>query len=159
MDARELRHAFGRFATGVTVVTCRGDDGPHGLTVNSFTSVSLDPPLVLVSIDRQATAARYLSGRPFAVNILTAGQEALAWQFAGHPDYQQAVAWVDGRLSPRLAESLAYFECSPWREYDGGDHVLFLGRVEEFAYNDGAPLLFYASRMTSLPAPGPRSEA
>lgn len=157
MDPRELRTAFGRFATGVTVVTCRGDDGPHGLTVNSFTSVSLDPPLVLVSIDRRANAARYLSGRPFAVNVLTAGQEALAWQFAGRPQDDLTVAWVEGSLTPRLAESLAYFECSPWREYDGGDHVLFLGRVEEFAYTDGAPLLFFASRMAKLPPPGPQS--
>ncbi|HEX6988530.1 MAG TPA: flavin reductase family protein [Bacillota bacterium] len=158
MDPRELRAAFSRFATGVTVVTCRGDEGPHGLTVNSFTSVSLEPPLILISIDRRANAARYLSGRPFTVNVLTADQEAVAWQFAGRPQENLALAWTEGRLSPRLAEPLAYFECSPWREYDGGDHVLYVGRVEEFGYSDQAPLLFFASRFARLPAPGPRSE-
>ncbi|MFO7246734.1 MAG: flavin reductase family protein [Thermaerobacter sp.] len=158
MDSRELRNALGRFATGVTVVTCRGEDRPHGLTVNSFTSVSLDPPLVLVSIDRRANAVPYLTGRPFAVNILAAGQEDLAWHFAGRAQPDLEVAWVEGRLCPRLAHSLAYFECSPWRAYDGGDHVLFLGRVEEFAYGQGEPLVFYASRMTRLVPPGPQPE-
>src|SRR5690606_3708374 len=96
--------------------------------------------------------------RPFAVNILAAGQEDLAWHFAGRAQPDLEVAWVEGRLCPRLAHSLAYFECSPWRAYDGGDHVLFLGRVEAFAYGQGEPLVFYASRLTRLVPPGPQPE-
>lgn len=150
MNTRELRNCLGRFATGVTVVTCRAEDGYHGLTVNAFTSVSLEPPLVLVSIDRRNRAERLLKGAPFAVNVLAADQEKEALHFAGRPQDDLRIEWKQGRLAPRLARSLAYIECSPWREYDGGDHTLFLGHVEEFAYRDGAPLVFFAGEFRAL---------
>lgn len=151
MDTRELRNCLGRFATGVTIITSRREDGePHGITVNAFTSVSLDPPLVLVSLDRKTRACRYLEGAPFVVNILRADQDDLAWHFAGRPKEGLELEWVageDGR-PPRLADSLAWIECSPWRSYDGGDHVLYLGRVEKFRYTEGKPLIFYGGQMT-----------
>lgn len=150
MDARSFRDCLGCFATGVTVVTVQGDGRPHGLTVNSFTSVSLDPPLVLVSIDRRANALPFLTDAPFAVNILEAGQDDLAMHFAGRPQPDLHIEWEQGKVAPRLARSLAYVECSPWQAYDGGDHVLFVGRVESFAHRDGQPLLFYRGRLRSL---------
>lgn len=154
MDTRELRNCFGRFATGVTVVTCRTDTGNHGITVNSFTSVSLDPPLVLVSIDNRARARTYLEGQPFTVNILTADQKDLALHFAGRPQENLTVPWEEGNLGPRLGGVLAWIECSPWQAYAGGDHVLYLGKVEDFWYGSEDALLFYCGRFHSLPVLG-----
>ncbi|MGP3923752.1 flavin reductase family protein [Streptomyces sp. 8N616] len=157
-DSRRLRDCLGRFATGVTVVTCEVDGEPHGATVNSFTAVSLDPALVLVSLDRRAKACRYLRGRPFAVNVLRASQDELALHFAGaHGRPTVPVQWERpaGGAAPRLRGSLAHLVCRPWRSYDGGDHVLFLGQVEEHAFHPGDPLLFYRGDFRQL---GPMEE-
>ncbi|MEU0469393.1 flavin reductase family protein [Amycolatopsis thermoflava] len=146
-DPRNLRNCLGHFASGVTVVTTSNPVGgaaePHGATVNSFTSVSIDPPLVLVSLDRRSKLSRLLEDRPFVINILTAGQRDLALQFAGRPTPGLVVDWVEAPCGPRLAGSLAYISCSPWRRYDGGDHVLFLGQVEGFEFSGGEPLVFF----------------
>ena len=144
-----LRSCLGRFATGVAVVTFSGPDGPRGITVNSFTSVSVEPPLVLVAVARTARSHDALSERPFCVNVLAAEQEAIARQFAGAGD-AGAVIWAQGAAVPRLAGVLAHLECRPWRDYDGGDHTLFLGEVADFAYRDGAALAFHTSRFTSI---------
>lgn len=154
IDPLELRRCLGRFATGVTIVTCDGDHGPHGVTVNSFTSVSLDPPLVLVSLARTSRSCRLLHEAPFAVNILHASQEPLARHFAGRPDAGARVEWEAGDLVPLLGDALASIECSPWRVYDGGDHVLFLGRVERFVVRDGDPLLFCGGRFLAAELAG-----
>jgi len=144
-----LRCCLGRFGTGVCVVTVAGEDGPHGLTVNSFTAVSMEPPVVLVSIARRARGHDLLAGRPFAVNVLGAEQERVARHFAG--DRQPGcVEWEDGQVAPVLAGALATLECLPWRDYDGGDHTLYLGEVVEFRYRDGDALGYYASRFTTL---------
>lgn len=152
-----LRATSSAFATGVAVVTCRGDasEEAHGLTVNSFTTVSLEPPLVLVSIDRRARACRLLGERPFAVNVLDAGQERLAAHFAGRPAPGLSVRWEAGTLVPLLADALAFFECEPWHAHDGGDHVLFLGRVVRSGHREGDALGFFRSRFLSIPAPAP----
>ncbi len=148
----ELRCCLGRFATGVCVVTVEADDGVHGLTVNSFTAVSLDPPLVLVSIGKRARGHALLAGRPFGVNVLGAEQERVARHFAGdpHPDH---VGWEDGAAAPRLAGVLAFLGCNPWRAYDGGDHTLYLGEVVELDYTSGAALGYAFSRFTRLEEP------
>lgn len=155
IDPRELRRALGHFATGVTVVTCHGGDGaPHGATVNAFTAVSLEPPLVLVSLDRRSRLCSLLEARPFTVNVLEAGQKDLARHFAGTPG--QDVDWeVDrdddsGGGAPRLAGALAHIACTPWRHYDGGDHVLYLGEVQEFRLHEGSPLLFHTGKFHQL---------
>lgn len=150
MDTRELRNCFGRFATGVTVVTYAAHDDRYGLTVNSFTSISLDPPLLLISIDRKAKACSNLEGRSFAVNILSAEQSDIAWHFAGRKKEGLNIAWKEGKHAPRLDGVLAWLECTPWQTYDGGDHVLFLGEIQDFYYRDGQPLIFYTGKMTSL---------
>ncbi|SFE89793.1 flavin reductase family protein [Alteribacillus iranensis] len=144
MDTRELRNCLGKFATGVTVVTWFGDEGErNGVTVNAFTSVSLDPPLILVSIDRKAKACQGLKGRQFVVNILSGDQEKVAWQFAGRQQPDLDIQWEDSNIGPKLAGALATFECSPWQEYDGGDHVLYVGKVEYFSSKDKEGLVFF----------------
>ena len=152
IDPRDLRNCLGDFATGVTVVTCYTDDGrQHGATVNAFTAVSLDPPLVLVSVNRASRMSGLLEGRPFAVNVLRLDQRDLALHFAGRPCVDD-IPWEPGRSlgAPRLLGSLASISCTPWRSYDGGDHVLFVGEVQEFHRTSGAPLLFHTGRFHEL---------
>jgi len=150
MDAREFRNCMGRFATGVTVVTFDTDEGQHGITVNSFTSVSLEPPLILVSVDRRTKSLGLMKKNNFTVNILKDDQESTAMHFAGRPLEEPPFQWEKGELCHRLQDSLAYIECEPWAEYDGGDHVLFVGKVNEFKYNDGSPLAYYCGKFSSL---------
>ncbi|MDF2680835.1 MAG: flavin reductase domain protein FMN-binding protein [Brevibacillus sp.] len=146
MDPRELRNTFGRFATGVTVVTFQEGEEAGGLTVNSFTSVSIDPPLILVSIDRRARSHDVLLQKPFVVNILAADQEAIAWQFAGRPQQDLEITWEQTNAGPRLAGTLAHLECEPWQAYDGGDHTLIVGKVTKFSYEQGEALGFYCGK-------------
>ena len=152
VDASLLHHfrgSLGRFATGVAIVTFDGTTKRHGITVNSFTSVSMDPPLVLVSIAKETRAHDELAGHPFTVNILGAEQQALDMRFAGRPGPEPR--WVEGEPAPRLANVLAYFSCTPWAAYDGGDHTLYLGEVQTFDYRKGDALAFSNSTFTTIP--------
>jgi len=135
-DAKLLRRAFGAFATGVTVVTVGGGT-PHAMTANSFTSVSLDPPLVLVCVDRGAVMHRVLDATGyFAVSVLGADQEAVAKHFAdrwrplGMAQFE-GIDWRPGRMTgaPLITGAIAAFECEVWRTYDGGDHTIFVGSL------------------------------
>lgn len=158
LDPKEFRRTLGQFVTGVTVVTYDLDGEPRGATVNSFTSVSIEPALVLVSIARSAKAYEGLRNRAFTINVLATEQLNIALHFAGKPG-GAPVPWEEGAVAPRLAGALAHFECSPWASYDGGDHVLYLGRVEAFDRAPGEPLSFYAGkfrRMGLLLQDGPR---
>lgn len=146
--ASALRTCLGRFATGVVVVSFDGPQGRHGLTVNSFTSVSLEPPLVLVSVAKKARSHELLCDRPFCVNVLGAEQEAIARGFAGGPETQ--LTWVEGEHAPRIAGVLAHLECVPWRAYDGGDHTLFLGEVKDFDFRQGDALGYVTSRFRTI---------
>jgi flavin reductase (DIM6/NTAB) family NADH-FMN oxidoreductase RutF len=143
-----LRSCLGRFATGVAVVSFDGPDGRHGLTINSFTSVSLDPPLVLVSVAKKARSHEMLSDRAFCVNVLGAEQEAIARSFAGGPEAR--LTWIEGDHAPRIGGVLAHLECIPWRAYDGGDHTLFLGEVKGFDFRDGDALGYVTSRFRTI---------
>jgi flavin reductase (DIM6/NTAB) family NADH-FMN oxidoreductase RutF len=138
-----------RFATGVTVVTYLGEEGPRGATMNSFTSVSADPPLILVSVARRARCHDRLISGPFCVNVLSADQEPLARLFAGAPA-QVEPAWAQGAAAPRLAHPLAWVECEPWQVYDGGDHSLVLGKVTGTGYREGDALLYAWSRFSMV---------
>lgn len=133
LDPRSLRDAFGTFATGVTVVTGRGPDGERvGLTANSFTSVSLEPPLLLVCPANTASALPALraSGR-FAVNVLGTDAEAVANQFARRGcDRFAAGEWEDWHGLPVLAGANAHFICALHAEHDGGDHRIVVGRIQ-----------------------------
>ncbi|MDQ4060038.1 MAG: flavin reductase family protein [Pseudomonadota bacterium] len=148
VDHRQLRHALGRFATGVTVVTTRTPGGKlEGLTANSFSAVSLDPPLVLWSLRLNAPSLpSFQESGCFAVNILAAEQCHLARNFATpNKDKFENVAYVPGIGGcPLLTGSLASFECSVETTVMGGDHIIFIGRVHRAAYRDGEPLIFSA---------------
>jgi len=151
LDPRHLRRCLGRFATGVTVVSYRSGEGMRGVTVNSFTSVSLDPPLVLVSIARGAKAAVALRGAPFTVNVLAADQLDLALTFAGRPVDGARVRWA-GQVGgvAHLRGAAAWFECEPWGAIDAGDHVLFLGDVVAHDQRQVEPLLFQSGKFRAL---------
>jgi flavin reductase (DIM6/NTAB) family NADH-FMN oxidoreductase RutF len=149
-DRRDFRRALGQFATGVTVVTARAKDGHRvGMTVNSFSSVSLDPPLVLWSLARQATSfADFASAGYFAVNVLAANQHHLSRQFSTPvPDRFEGVECSESVGGcPVLQGATAHFVCRTVRQYDGGDHVIFLGEVEDYKWTDGEPLVFHSGR-------------
>lgn len=150
VDALALRRALGSFGTGVTVVSTRAADGrPVGVTANSFNSVSLDPPIVLWSLRRQSPslAAFDHSGR-FVVNVLAVGQVELSRRFASpQADRFEGVAHRAGLAGlPVLEGSTASFECRTVQRLEVGDHILFLGRVEAFAHQPGAGLLYCQGR-------------
>lgn len=141
---RDLRQAFGQFATGVTVVTVRTPQGPVGMTANSFSSVSLDPPLVLWCPAKDSSRYAAFAAAPhFAVHVLAAGQEEVAIAFARRGD---AFAGLDVAENaegvPLLRNCLARFECSTEALHDAGDHALMVGRVAQVAMRDGRPLVF-----------------
>ena len=149
LEPLHLRACLSRFVTGVVVVSYRAGSEVRGLTVNSFTSVSLDPPLILVSVARSARATAHLGRVPFSVNVLSAAQLDVALHFAGRPRDLLKVTWqsTSDNLAPTLAGALATIRCLPWRSYDGGDHGLHLGHVMEAdALDDGEPLLFDRGR-------------
>jgi flavin reductase (DIM6/NTAB) family NADH-FMN oxidoreductase RutF len=160
IDARHLRNALSRFATGVTVITTRTAAGKHeGLTVNSFAAVSLDPPLVSWSLKREAPSfASFLAARHFAVNILSAGQRDLCRHFATPSlDKFADLAFAEGlHGAPILPGGLATFECRTENTFAGGDHMIFIGRVDQATYRDGEPLIFSAGRLW---VPSPLDEA
>ena len=146
-----LRACMSRFATGVSVGTYAGPDGPRGVTMNSFTSVSADPPLVLISVARTARSHDLLIGRPFCVNILGAEQEALALHFGGRrlPAAADAPWAADARV-PRLIGPRAWLECDPWQSHPAGDHTLVLGKVTDLAHRDGDALSYTWSRFGQI---------
>ena len=152
-EPRHLRSCLSRFVTGVAVVSYLADGEPRGVTVNSFTSVSMDPPLILVSLARTANAVAHLATVPFTINVLKASQLDIAIQFAGRPRDGLRVAWkapADG-LAPVLAGALATFRCRPWQAYDGGDHVLQLGQVVQAEVSgEEEPLLFDRGRFAMV---------
>jgi len=141
---RALRDALGRFATGVTVVTCQGPQGPLGITVNSFASVSLDPALVLWSVDRASSrAAAFAEAATFAIHILGREERDLAARFTRNGASFDGLDWSPGSDGlPRLTTTLARFDCSRHAVHEGGDHLILVGAVRHVAYRDGAPLVF-----------------
>ncbi|MBR0869554.1 flavin reductase family protein [Bradyrhizobium tropiciagri] len=146
IDPRDFRNALGTFATGVTIVTAMSADGrPYGITCNSFASVSLNPPLVLWSLGMFSQGLPiFQNASHFAVNVLSAAQQALASQFArSSADKFAGVSWTPGfGNAPVLADAIANFQCRAANRYYGGDHVIFLGAVEAYAYTGNEPLLF-----------------
>ncbi len=141
---RALRDALGRFATGVTVVTCQGPEGPLGITVNSFASVSLDPALVLWSVDRASSrAAAFAEAQTFAIHILGREERDIAARFTRNGATFDGLDWTNGPDGlPRLNSSLARFDCARHAVHDGGDHLILVGAVLRAAFRNGAPLLF-----------------
>jgi flavin reductase (DIM6/NTAB) family NADH-FMN oxidoreductase RutF len=155
VDAREFRDTVGRFPTGVTVVTAAGPDGPAGLTTNAFSSLSLDPPLVLVCFERGSRTLPVVreTGR-FAVNVLRAGQEDLARVFASkrvHAEKFEAVTHTVDHGVPVLDEALAWMVCELQALHPGGDHEIGVGAVTAMGHDpEGDPLLFFGGAYRDL---------
>jgi flavin reductase (DIM6/NTAB) family NADH-FMN oxidoreductase RutF len=151
--AMALRRTLGLFATGVTVITTRAGEQVHGMTANAFMSVSLEPPLVLISVDRRTRMCQLLhEGCRYGVSVLHEDQRGLSDRFAGrpvdagHPEPRFVVV----RDTPLVEGALAHFVARVARSYWGGDHSLFLGQVEGARYREGAPLLFHGGRYARL---------
>jgi flavin reductase (DIM6/NTAB) family NADH-FMN oxidoreductase RutF len=140
-----FRRALGEFATGVAVVTARKGEELVGMTMSSFNSVSVDPPLVLFSVDRGARSlSAMLEAKGFAVNVLAREQESISNQFAR--------ALSNKSEAPLISGALAHFECEPYANYDGGDHIIFVVRVVHYASHATAPapLIFFRGRYRDL---------
>lgn len=153
---RLLRDALGRFATGVTIVTAKQEDGqPLGMTVNSFASVSLDPPLISWCIDQHAPAVNaYLNSPGFVVQVLSADQAELAWRFADDSINKFAgLSWSAGLKGlPVLADTLACFQCLTHQHLSAGDHHILIGEIIDFIHRPGTPLVFLDSQLTTTMA-------
>lgn len=149
---RELRDALGRFATGVTVVTTLTEAGPLGITANSFSSVSLDPPLVLWSPARKSSRFPAFEAAPyFAIHVLSAGQRALAEGFARPGGgFEAEIAEEGFGGTPLLSGCVARFECRHAAGHDGGDHLIVVGEVLRVTQEDLPPLVFHRGGFASL---------
>jgi len=147
-----LRRTLGMFATGVTVITTREAAQVHGMTANAFMSVSLEPPLVLISVDRGTKMCGMLhEGSHYGVSVLCESQAKLSDRFAGRPcDDCPAPRFDLVRETPLVDGALAHFVARVERSYWGGDHSLFLGRVEYARTGSGTPLLFHGGRYASV---------
>ena len=151
--------ACAQFATGVAITTVLDSSGaPHGMTVNSFTSVSLDPPLVLVCIDHKARILdHFLTSQAFAINILRESQQDLSIQFARPgEDRFGAVEWFAGETGvPLLPDALATLECAVFQRVQSGDHTIMIGEVVSAIRHEGLPLLYFSSAYQRLDPPAP----
>jgi flavin reductase (DIM6/NTAB) family NADH-FMN oxidoreductase RutF len=162
-SSKEFRSTVGAFATGVTVVTTRGEEHGYGMTANAFSSVSLDPPLILVCVINPSEGADHISRNGvFAVNILGADQEPLSRYFSSRdrPKGRDAFREVPHRIaasgSPVLEGSAAFMDCRLHATHEAGDHLIFIGEVLEIGLQEGGvPLLFHGGGYRELaPAPG-----
>ncbi|MEM6415545.1 MAG: flavin reductase family protein [Pseudomonadota bacterium] len=151
---RELKNAFGRYTTGVTVVSCLDDGGnPCAITVNSFASVSLSPPLVLWSIEKTASTFELFMASPdYAVTVLRSDQVDISQRFAQHGgrglDPSEFDVWDSG--CPILKDRLAGFDCKITERHRAGDHVILIAEVVSFDSKDGQPLVYFASNYAAL---------
>lgn len=151
IDLRQFRNALGRFASGITVVTTEHENHVHGMTANAFVSVSLDPPLVLVSLDNRSYMHRILPsvGR-YGVSVLAEDQERLSNHFAGRTVEGLHIRFTERKSIPLLEGAVAYFVADVMDAHPAGDHTLYIGRVEHFESRDDKPLLFYAGTYQQL---------
>jgi flavin reductase (DIM6/NTAB) family NADH-FMN oxidoreductase RutF len=156
-DTAALRAAFGRFTTGVTLVTIATPDGPMGFVANSFASLSLDPPLVLWCPAKTSLRfKRFAAAEHFAIHVLERGQHALVARFArGGPGFDGTDAATNPDGVPVIQGALARYDCARYATHDGGDHVVIVGRVLRWVTGEGAPLVFSQGRYGSFDEPDP----
>jgi len=155
IDKKDFRNALGRFATGITVVTvAKPDGGIHGMTANSFASVSLDPPQILVCVADKAHMHALIHGAGrFGVNILRDSQQSLSDRFARPtPDHTELHFLHTLRGTPLLEGVLATLDCKVVAAHVSGDHTIFIGEVEELSWTDGEPVIFYQGKYRTLQA-------
>lgn len=159
LDTRDFRRALGKFATGVTVVTTRDDGGEHyGVTASSFNTVSMDPPLILWSIDKGAySLAAYREAEHFVVNVLGNDQVEVSNRFASRGEDKFAGIAIEEGLggAAKVKDAAAHFECRTWNVYEGGDHLIIVGEVMRYGYREeGSALVFHNGRY-AVPEPHP----
>ena len=154
IDGRELRNAMGLFATGVTIITTKDASGkPFGLTANAFSSLSLDPPMLLICVDKGVDCYNcFEESKVFAVNFLSLAQEDLSTRFATKGiEKFEGLSYSTGELGVALVDgALAHFECKIAHAYEGGDHTIYVGEVHKLVTAPGDPLLFYQGKYRSL---------
>ena len=151
IDARAFRATMGRFATGITEISHANAGEVHGMTANAFVSVSLDPPLVLVSLGETTRMGGLLTiGQPFGISVLAEDQVALSNHFAGRPHAQAVVAWRWEADVPLLVGAVAQIAARVVAIHPAGDHTLFIGQVEHLAQSAGRPLIFHTGSYSRL---------
>jgi flavin reductase (DIM6/NTAB) family NADH-FMN oxidoreductase RutF len=156
IDKNQLRQVMGHFATGVTVITTTNKAGEiHGLTANAFTSISLEPPLLLISVDKKAESwSAFEESKVFTVNILADDQEALSRKFAvsggGSKKFEGVAYRLGANGTPILDGVLSYIECTLYAAYEGGDHSIYLGEIQQAEIREGKPLLFFRGGYRAL---------
>jgi flavin reductase (DIM6/NTAB) family NADH-FMN oxidoreductase RutF len=155
MDSQELRRVMGHFATGVTVVTTK-DEGetPFGLTANAFASLSLNPPLVLVCVDKAAQCySCFEDSKIFAINVLGEGQEEISRRFATKGAQKfNGIPWHKSESGLALIDgAIGHIECKVVHSYDGGDHTIYVGAVLRAKTTGERPLIFFKGKYTRLP--------
>ncbi|SMB89725.1 flavin reductase family protein [Deinococcus hopiensis] len=149
----EFRQTLGRFASGVTIITASDGETRRGMTASAFVSVSLTPPLVLVSVDHRAHMHALLGQEDvtrFGVSVLSAAQRHLSDHFAGRPGPEDAVSWFDHEGLPLIGGSVAQLVCRKREVIAAGDHTLYLGLVEYARYTDEDPLLYFRGQYHEL---------
>lgn len=154
-DSAHFRSALAQFATGVTLVTSRGPEGqPIGLTVSSFNSVSLEPPLILWSLSKTSSSLAALQQHPyFAVNVLSSSQHRLAIRFASKvEDRYEGTSWHNGPHDlPLIDHAAAHFICRHYQQHEAGDHIIFIGEVLDCRHHNESPLIFHAGGFALSP--------
>jgi len=157
LTTTDFRKAMGCFATGVTIITVDQQGEVHGMTANAFASVSLDPMLVLVCVDRKArTHAQLHRMKRFGVNVLARGQQDISEFYARTTDTHQHAEKAGARFdrtaqgTPVLHEALAYLECRLHKAEDAGDHTIFIAEVEDVVVREGEPLLYFRSQYRGM---------
>lgn len=149
VDSRAFKEIMSRWSSGITVVTCRREGGIHGMTASSFTSVSLDPPLLLICIDRRTRTHEYVSQQgAFGVHILGSDMQGVSDRCAGflgeEGHWLQDVEYhTELTGAPILDGTLAWMDCTVWQTYDGGDHTIFVGEIQSGGVSEGEPLLWF----------------
>lgn len=144
IDTREFRNACGRFATGITIVTTEIDGEIHGMTANGFMSVSLEPPLIVVSVGKKARSHDLIGqSMKYGVSVLTEDQQAFSNHFAGRPDENLTIPWEDLDGNKVIQGSLAQFSAKVVDAHEAGDHTLYIAEVTAMTCTEGRPVLYY----------------
>jgi flavin reductase (DIM6/NTAB) family NADH-FMN oxidoreductase RutF len=145
IDPKQFRNALGHFLSGVTVMVTEDEDELHGMTASAFVSVSLDPPLVLVSVAKKASIHdRVARAGRFSISVLAASQEGLSNHFAGYGKGEPVLTWIrDGWDTPVIDGAIAQLSCNLWATHPGGDHTLYVGEVTHINVPGGAPLAYF----------------
>ncbi|HTD15582.1 MAG TPA: flavin reductase family protein [Chthoniobacterales bacterium] len=149
-----FKKTLGQWASGVTIITTLREGIPHGMTASSFSSLSLDPPLVLVSVDQRARLHQLLPeiGR-YGVSILAKGQDLLSTHFAGRPSESLEIPWVEAEGLPFLDGAVAHLACNVFEAVPAGDHIIYIGRITHAqAWPDRPPLLYHCGKYVTLSA-------